>query len=254
MAAVAMIGTLVGMAGVGHAMYDALTRDGAASWAAGLEAVVAALFLEGVVMTCAKRARAQAADSKAARLDVAVVLVAAVVSGLVSGIHAGLGTTAGLFRFAVPIIAAAVWLGDVVTVLRRQRSTDHERTLRAVLAAVGRHAEATVSGRPGRLRRADVALVRAMSAYAAADGDRGELARRLNEMHHRADLLTPLGPSPWPLALTGQPGHGDQVLTTDRDTVTKAVTGLLTSVTKALTSVTRLTGFLTRLTGWSPPR
>ena len=108
--------------------------------------------------------------------------------------------------------AAAVWLGDVVTVLRRHRSTDHERTLRAVRgAAVGRRTpRATLSGRPARLRRADVALVRAMSAYAAADGDRAELAHRLNEVHHRQDLLSPLGPSPWPLALTSQPGHRDQ--------------------------------------------
>jgi hypothetical protein len=42
-----------------------------------------------------------------------------------------------------------------------------------------------------------------MSEYAAADGNRAELAHRLNEMHHRGDLLAPLGPSPWLAMLTG---------------------------------------------------
>jgi len=83
-----------------------------------------------------------------------------------------------------------------------------------------------------------------MSAYAAADGDRAELARRLNEMHHRRDLLSPLGPSPWRLTGPGEPARDRSA-----DRLTGHVTGQLDRPALPVTGQQAVTGAEESLTG-----
>jgi hypothetical protein len=192
---VASIGTAVGCIGVFHALFDRLRGDGAPLWLAIAEGVVVCLFLEGVVVVCAGQARAAADGSRVAKLYVTVVLAAAAVSGAVSGLHAGWTTTAGLLRFAVPVIAAVVWLGDIVHVLRTRARDDHEQLLRRVVLAAGKRKR--MAGKRWLGQRAETRLVKAINGYEADGGDPGTLVARLERVHHMGDLLRPLGPSPW---------------------------------------------------------
>lgn len=196
MAAVAAVGTAVGALGIAHTLFDALRGDGAPLWAAAAESVIACVFLEGVVVVCATRARQHAAGSRAAKLDVSIVLAAALVSGLVSGLHAG-WNTAGLLRFSIPLVAAACWLGDLVHLLRTRVRDDREQLLRRVVLAAGKRKRLASSRLPWRAVRAETSLVKAINAYEAESGDAGTLVTRLERVHHMDDLLAPLGPSPW---------------------------------------------------------
>ena len=236
---VGVVGTLAGMDGIGRAMYKSLAAEDRTGidWMAALEAGGLSLFLEGVVVGAAGRAKARAEDAgELAKFDVLLVLAAAGASGIISGWSAG-WSAAALYRVVVPPVAAVIWLGDLVRILRRTRSQQHrdqpagiwqqlrsrlllrfglvdhgldpteldrDRLLRRVIVTTARLARLrTVAGaQPGwwsrrQIARADDARAAALAEFETVGGDRAALADRVNAYHHRGDLDTPLAPSQW---------------------------------------------------------
>lgn len=275
---VASVGTAAGMLGVGHALYRTLAdpkASGLDGWALA-EAGFLATFLEGVVLTSALRAQAEADAGRSAGFDITVVLVAGAASGVVSGLSAD-SAPGAIFRTVVPILAALVWLGDV---LRRQRQAstgrtgplgllwqralvrlgladhgqdvrelDRERLLRKVIQTVTDLARARAAyGHRERFRwyevrargsisRADDAKAAALARFEEAGGDRRLLADRLNAFHHRGDLDAPLAPSQWQALATEQEANRVGALLEERRAELVELTGQIEAGRRATDQV-----------------